>query len=94
MRAAQLDRYANEDRLVVREIPVPEPNADEILIKVRAAAVNPLELLLVRGEAFAEYVVVPETAVAKMPAVDPRAFPLEQINDALQLVAEGSIRER
>ena len=115
MKAAQLDRYAKEGRLVVRERPVPEPKADEILIRVRAAAVNPLELLIATGSirliqsyrlpqtlgnecsgvvervgsqvrdfrpgdavytrlplgrigAFAEYVVVAETAVAKMPA--------------------------
>lgn len=96
-------------------MPVPEPKADEILIRVRTAAVNPLELLIATGSirliqsyrlpqtlgnecsgvvervgsqvrdfrpgdavytrlplgrigAFAEYVVVAETAVAKMPA--------------------------
>ena len=49
MKAAQLDRYSREGRLTVREVAVPEPVADEVLIKVRAAAVNPLELLIVRG---------------------------------------------
>ena len=115
MKAAQLDRYARKARLVVREVPVPEPAAGEVLIKVRAAAVNPLELLIASGSirliqsyrlpqtlgnecsgvverigsqvrafrpgdavytrlplerigAFAEYVAVAETAVAKMPA--------------------------
>lgn len=115
MKAAQLDRYAKESRLVIREIPKAEPAPDEVLIRVRAAAVNPLELLLVAGSvrliqdyrlpqtlgnecsgvvervgthvrkfrpgdavytrlpldrigAFAEYVAVAETAVAKMPA--------------------------
>lgn len=115
MKAAQLDRYARKARLVVREVPVPEPAADEVLIKVRAAAVNPLELLIASGSirliqsyrlpqtlgnecsgvverigsqvrafrpgdavytrlpqerigAFAEYVAVAETAVARMPA--------------------------
>lgn len=115
MKAAQLDCYAKAGRLVVREMPVPEPKADEILIRVRTAAVNPLELLIATGSirliqsyrlpqtlgnecsgvvervgsqvrdfrpgdavytrlplgrigAFAEYVVVAETAVAKMPA--------------------------
>ena len=49
MKAAQLDRYAKKGRLIVREVPVPEPAANEVLIKVRAAAVNPLELLLITG---------------------------------------------
>lgn len=115
MKAAQLDRYGRDSRLVVREVPVPEPAADEVLIKVRAAAVNPLELLIASGSlrliqdyrlpqtlgnecsgvvervgsqvrefqpgdavytrlpldrigAFAEYVAVTESALAKMPA--------------------------
>lgn len=49
MKAAQLDCYAKAGRLVVREMPVPEPKADEILIRVRTAAVNPLELLIATG---------------------------------------------
>lgn len=49
MKAAQLDRYARGGRLVVREVPVPEPAADEVLFEVRAAAVNPLELLIASG---------------------------------------------
>lgn len=49
MKAAQLDRYAKDGRLVVREVPVPEPAANEVLIEVRAAAVNPLELLIASG---------------------------------------------
>ncbi len=115
MKTAQLDHYAKRGQLVVREAPVPEPAANEVLIKVRAAAVNPLELLIASGSirliqdyrlpqtlgnecsgivervgshvrafqpgdavytrlplerigAFAEYVAVAETAVAKMPA--------------------------
>lgn len=49
MKAAQLDRYARGGRLVVREVPDPEPAANEVLIEVRAAAVNPLELLIASG---------------------------------------------
>lgn len=49
MKAAQLDRYAKDGRLVVREVPDPEPAANEVLIEVRAAAVNPLELLIASG---------------------------------------------
>lgn len=49
MKAAQLDCYGRVSRLVVREVPVPEPAADEVLIKVRAAAVNPLEQLIASG---------------------------------------------
>lgn len=115
MKAAQLDHYAKEGLLTVREIAVPKPAEDEVLVKVCAAAVNPLERLLIGGDvrliqnyrlpqtlgnecsgvvervgsrvrkfrpgdavytrlplerigAFAEYVAVAETAIAKMPA--------------------------
>lgn len=44
-----MDRYAKDGRLVVREVPDPEPAANEVLIEVRAAAVNPLELLIASG---------------------------------------------
>ena len=114
-KAAQLDHYAKEGLLTVREIAVPKPAEDEVLVKVCAAAVNPLERLLIGGRcpadselsaaealatsvralssgsgvgfrsfgrvmpsihgcrwsvsaAFAEYVAVAETAIAKMPA--------------------------
>lgn len=49
MKAAQLNKYSRHAKATVREIPVPEPGADEILVKVCAAAVNPLELLTVTG---------------------------------------------
>lgn len=49
MKAAQLDRYSRHGKLMVRDIPVPEPGPNEVLIKVRAAAVNPLEWLIIKG---------------------------------------------
>ena len=49
MKAVQIDRYAKEIHTVLREISTPDPGPEEVLIRVRAAAVNPLELLILTG---------------------------------------------
>ena len=49
MKAAQIAKYSKEINVSVNEIPIPEPEKDEVLIRVKAAAVNPLEILLARG---------------------------------------------
>lgn len=50
MKAVQIEKYSKKIHTVLRDIPVPEPGAREVLIRVKAAAVNPLELLILRGE--------------------------------------------
>ncbi|MBQ6335800.1 MAG: hypothetical protein IJI50_01055 [Ruminococcus sp.] len=55
MKAAILEKYASDGReLVVRDIPIPAITDDEVLVKVVAAAVNPLDKI----GAFAEYAAV------------------------------------
>lgn len=49
MKAAQIKRYSKEINVSINEIPVPEPTENEVLIKVMAAAVNPLEILQLTG---------------------------------------------
>lgn len=49
MKAVQIDSYTKEIRTVLREVPVPEIGPNEVLLQVRAAAVNPLELLILTG---------------------------------------------
>lgn len=115
MKAVQIKKYAKNINTCLCDIPVPEISDTEVLIKVKAAAVNPLELLILTGSirliqdyampltlgnecsgivekvgckvtqfhtgdrvytrlplqkigAFAEYVAVDQTALAKMPA--------------------------
>lgn len=50
MRAAAIDGYGGRDRLVVREIERPKPGSGQILVRVRAASVNPLDWKIRRGE--------------------------------------------
>lgn len=49
MQAAQLLKYNQKFKLEVRDVPRPVPTAKEVLVKVRYAAVNPLEMLIGTG---------------------------------------------
>ena len=52
MKAAILDKYDKHGRdLTIAEVPMPEIKADEVLVKVHTAGVNPLDNMIVRGEA-------------------------------------------
>lgn len=51
MKAAVLTHYdKNGTDLEIREIPVPVPGDCEVLVKIHAAAVNPLDNMIIRGE--------------------------------------------
>ena len=43
MKAVQIERYGNEDVLELAEVEPPTPGDNELLVKVRAAAVNPVD---------------------------------------------------
>ena len=43
MRAARIHTYGGPDRLVLEEVPKPEPAAGELLVSVKAASVNPVD---------------------------------------------------
>ncbi len=49
MKAAVIGGYGGRERLEIREVPRPEPGAGQILIRVRAASVNPIDWKLRRG---------------------------------------------
>ena len=49
MKAVQIDRYSKEISTVLRDIAIPEIGPNEVLVQVKAAAVNPLELLILTG---------------------------------------------
>lgn len=49
MKAVQIKNYSKNIDTVLCDIPVPEVGDKEILIKVKATAVNPLELLIITG---------------------------------------------
>ena len=49
MKAVQIGRYSKTIGTILRNIPVPELDPTEVLLQVKAAAVNPLELLILTG---------------------------------------------
>src|SRR5713226_8042066 len=49
MKAAVYTRYGPPDVVQITDVEKPVPKDDEVLIKVRAASVNPLDLFHMRG---------------------------------------------
>ena len=49
MKAVRFDDYGGIDVLRVAEVPVPEPAPGEVLVKVKAASINPGEAKIREG---------------------------------------------
>jgi NADPH:quinone reductase len=49
MRAVRFDQYGDRDVLYIAEIDTPQPAAGEVLVEVRAAAINPGEAAIRKG---------------------------------------------
>ncbi|MEK4510924.1 NADP-dependent oxidoreductase [Paenibacillus anaericanus] len=49
MRAAQMQKYSKEIQLEINNVKIPEINNHEVLVKVKAAGVNPLDILILNG---------------------------------------------
>jgi NADPH:quinone reductase-like Zn-dependent oxidoreductase len=49
MRAVRFDRYGDRDVLYIADVDVPEPAVGEVLVEVRAAAINPGEANIRKG---------------------------------------------
>jgi len=52
MKAAVCSRYGPPDVVEIKHIEKPVPNDNEVLIRVRAAAVNPLDSHLMKGRPY------------------------------------------
>ena len=48
-RAVRFDRYGGREVLVVRDVPMPTPGEGEVLVQVRAAGINPGEVIIRSG---------------------------------------------
>ncbi|KAI9350843.1 alcohol dehydrogenase [Obelidium mucronatum] len=53
MKAFAFERYGAPERaLALKEFPIPEPKADQVVVRVKAVGLNPLDWHLVRGEPY------------------------------------------
>ena len=52
MRASVYDRYGSPDVLELRDVPTPTCSDDHLLVRVRAAAANPFDWHLLRGDPY------------------------------------------
>ncbi|HEX6245683.1 MAG TPA: NAD(P)-dependent alcohol dehydrogenase [Polyangiales bacterium] len=50
MRSVEYDRFGPADVTAIRERPVPQPGPREVLVRVRAAALNPKDVLVRKGK--------------------------------------------
>jgi len=55
MKAVVLDRFGSADELQLREQPVPEPAADQVLVQVHATNVNPIDWKMREGQMAMRY---------------------------------------
>src|ERR1700761_4851885 len=72
-RAVQFDSYGDVDVLEVRDVPRPVPAANEVLVEVRAAGINPSEAVIRSGALADQF---------------PATFPSGQGSDLAGAVAE------
>ena len=49
MKAAQIERYSKEIKVKINDIPIPSIKEDEVLVRVKVAAVNPVDILNLKG---------------------------------------------
>jgi NADPH:quinone reductase-like Zn-dependent oxidoreductase len=50
MKAIAIDNYGGVDQLRLRELPEPRPQSGEVLVRVRAAGVNPVDWKIRQGQ--------------------------------------------
>ena len=58
MKAALLNSFGSPDAFEVRDVPTPVPQAGEVLVRVHATSINPLDYQVRRGD-YADYVALP-----------------------------------
>lgn len=50
MRAVRIHAFGDSDVLSLDTVPVPEPESDEVLVRVHAASINPVDFKIRSGK--------------------------------------------
>lgn len=88
MKAIVYHKHGSADVLKLEEVEKPVPKDDEVLIKVRAAAINPLDWRLMRGEPRVFRLVAKAMKLAGRPGVDV-AGEIEAVGNKVQQFKRG-----
>ena len=72
MKAVRIHEYGGPEVLVYEEVPMPEPKADQVLVRVAAATVNPIDVA-VREDRFPTPKQPPKTSAPTAPAWSSRS---------------------
>jgi NADPH:quinone reductase-like Zn-dependent oxidoreductase len=92
MKAIVIDNYGGIDQLQLRALPDPRPKADEVLVRVRAAGVNPIDWKIRQGQLRfiirPNYPYVPGSDIAgEVVAAGPEAAPFKSGDPVVGFVA-------
>lgn len=63
MKAVIFKEIGDIDQLIVKDIPIPEINENEILVKTKAASINPIELKTLKGNRFSQQLLEEEYSI-------------------------------
>ncbi|WP_028775452.1 NADP-dependent oxidoreductase [Shimazuella kribbensis] len=89
MRVAAIKHYGTPEEIMIMDVPIPEPKKGEVLLRVHAAAVNPVDLVTREGTLIPD----DEEELKNRPfAIEPAIFPMVLGWDAagiIEAVGEG-----
>lgn len=88
MKAIVYHEHGSADVLKLEEVEKPVPKDDEVLIKVRAAAINPLDWRFMRGEPMVIRLIAKAMKIAGRPGVDV-AGEIETVGNNVQQFKPG-----
>jgi len=83
MRALRFEKTGSLDELTIRDIPIPRPAAGEVLVQVKAAAINPSDIKNVLGK-------MHDTTVPRTPGRDFAGIVVESSKELLGKSVFGS----
>jgi len=92
MKAIVYTKYGPPDVLQLKEVQKPAPGDDEVLVKIHAAAANPLDWHFMRAAPFIMRFFSGLLEAGHVVSVIDRVCPLSEIAEAIRYLEEGHAR--